>query len=59
LACRQLYVDAPSRVDQTMAPDIVLAIRHAALGARRRRHAGGAASLVAELHTDPVRRISN
>jgi hypothetical protein len=41
LACRLLFVDAPSRIDLTMAPDSVLAIRHAALGAPRRRHAGG------------------
>jgi len=38
------FVDAPSRVDRTMAPDSVLAIRHAALGAPRRlTRAGGAA----------------
>jgi hypothetical protein len=40
-ACGLLFVDAPSRVDRTKAPDSVLAIRHAALGARRRPHAGG------------------
>jgi len=39
---RLLFVDAPSRIDLTMAPDCVLAIRHAALGARRRlTRAGG------------------
>jgi hypothetical protein len=27
---RLLFVDAPSRIDRTMAPDSVLAIRHAA-----------------------------
>jgi hypothetical protein len=41
---RLLLVDAPSRIDLTMAPDGVLAIRHAALGApRRRTHGRGGA----------------
>ena len=39
-ACGLLIADAPSRVDRTMAPDSVLAIRHAALSAPRRPHAG-------------------
>jgi len=39
---RQQFVDAPARIDRTMAPDSVLAIRRAALGARRRlTRAGG------------------
>jgi hypothetical protein len=37
-ACGLLFVDARSRIDRTMAPDFVLAIRHAALGAPRRPH---------------------
>src|SRR5829696_3251192 len=40
-AGRLLFVDAPSRIDRTMAPDSVLAIRHATLGASRRRPAAG------------------
>ncbi len=39
--CGQLFADAPSRIDRTKAPDSVLAIRHAALSARRRPHVGG------------------
>jgi hypothetical protein len=37
---RLRFVDAPSRVNLTMAPDCVLAIRHAALGAPAAPHAG-------------------
>jgi len=36
--CRLLFADTRARVDRTMAPDSVLATRHAALGAPRRRH---------------------
>jgi len=46
---RLLFVDAPSRVDRTRAPDSVLALRHAALGARRRLTRAGIL-LAAVLH---------
>ena len=54
-ACVLLFVDAPARVDRTMAPDSVLAIRHAARRGRAAASGTRAAERASSSSTNPRR----